>query len=164
MDFAYADELNRTIRIVALKHRARAAALLADLGLYPGQEIVLLELDTLGPRKQAELAVSCECEPPTVSQLVRKLEIAGLITRQPSTTDARAIVVDLTDRGRALMGPLKSRWIELAEVTAAGLETTKPDELLSVVHELARSLCPAAALRLDQRFERRSECRQRTIN
>jgi hypothetical protein len=48
--FEQADALNRAIRVVNLKHRARAAALLGEIGLHPGQEIVLLELDARGSR------------------------------------------------------------------------------------------------------------------
>lgn len=49
MDYEQADALNRAIRLINLKHRARAAALLGEIGLHPGQEILLLELDAGGP-------------------------------------------------------------------------------------------------------------------
>ncbi|MGH2466726.1 MAG: MarR family winged helix-turn-helix transcriptional regulator [Candidatus Limnocylindrales bacterium] len=140
MDYHQADALNRAIRLVNLKHRARAAALLGEIGLHPGQEIVLLELDAGGPRTQVELAVACDCEPPTLTQIAQKLEAAGLIVRRPSTTDARAVVVDLTEQGRALIGPLKERWLRLAESTVAGLESTPPETLDAVIADLARSL------------------------
>lgn len=141
MDYEQADTLNRAIRLIGLKHRGRAAALLGEIGLHPGQEIVLLELDAHGPQTQAQLAGACDCEPPTITQLAQKLEAAGLIQRRPSTTDARAVIVDLTPRGRALIGPVKERWLALARASAEGLESTDPDELLRVTGDLARSLC-----------------------
>jgi DNA-binding MarR family transcriptional regulator len=153
MDYEQADALNRAIRLVNLKHRARAAALLGEIGLHPGQEVLLLELDARGPRTQVELAIACDCEPPTLTQLAQKLEAAGLIVRRPSTTDARAIVVDLTNQGRALIGPLKERWLRLAESTVAGLEATSPETLNAVIDDLARSLSSARARR---RMERRA--------
>lgn len=140
MDFETADSLNRAIRLIGLKHRARAAELLAEIGLHPGQEIVLLELDAHGPRTQIQLAMGCECEPPTLTQLAQKLEAAGLISRHPSPTDARATVVSLTERGRALIGPLKERWIRLAETTIAGLTDTTAEALTAVTGDLACSL------------------------
>ena len=56
MDPKYAEALNQGIRLLSLRHRARAAQLLAPLGLHAGQEAVLLELDRTGPLIQAQSA------------------------------------------------------------------------------------------------------------
>jgi len=143
MDFAHADALNRAIRAIGMKHRARAGAALAELGLHPGQEVLLLELDAHGSRTQTQLAAGLGCEPPSVTLMAQKLEAAGLIARRPSSTDGRATVVELTDRGRALIPPLKAVWRRLAESSVAGLETTSPDQLQKVLDDLARSLLGA---------------------
>ena len=147
MEFETADGLNRAIRLIGLKHRALAGELLGEIGLHPGQEIVLLELDAHGPRTQIQLAIGCECEPPTLTQVAQKLEAAGLITRQPSTSDARATIVSLTERGQALIGPLRERWERLAEATVAGLTTTSGETLIDVTADLARSLSAGGARR-----------------
>ncbi|MDP9461837.1 MAG: MarR family transcriptional regulator [Actinomycetota bacterium] len=83
MDLARADALNAAIRAIGMRHRALAATLLAPLGLYPGQEILLLDLDAHGPRTQVQLATASGCEPPTITGSVRKLEDAGLVVRSP---------------------------------------------------------------------------------
>ncbi len=145
MDYGEADALNRAIRLVALKHRARATSLLGQIGLHPGQEILLLELEAHGPQTQIQLAGRCDCEAPTITQLAQKLEANGLISREPSSSDGRATVVDLTDKGRALLEPLRQRWLELAESTVAGLAVTDKDQLLSVTRDLAQSLSSKAA-------------------
>jgi hypothetical protein len=54
----------------ATHDRARAAALLAPLGLHPGQEVLLLELARTGPKIQAQLSVTLGCEPPSVTLMV----------------------------------------------------------------------------------------------
>jgi len=141
MDYERADALNRAIRTVGMRHRGEAEAALADLGLHTGQEVLLLELDAHGPRTQRQLADGLGCEPPSVTQMVQKLEASGLITRTPSSSDGRATVVELTDRGRALMPQLKDVWRRLAEATAAGLDETSLDSVIGVLGELARSLC-----------------------
>jgi len=142
VEFEAADALNRAIRVIGRKHRARAAELLRELGLNPGQEIVLLELDAHGPGTQIQLAIGCECEPPTLTQLAQKLEAAGLTARQPSPTDARATIVSLTEQGLALIGPLKERWVRLANATVAGLTKTDPAALREVTTDLARRIWP----------------------
>lgn len=121
MDFEQADALNRAIRLLTLRHRARAAALLAPLGLHPGQEALLLELARTGPMIQAQLSEALGCEPPSVTLMTRKLEASGAVRRRPAPTDKRASVVELTDDGRALAERVRELWRALAEETVAGL-------------------------------------------
>lgn len=139
MDLAQADALNAAIRAIGMRHRALAAALLAPLGLHPGQEILLLDLDAHGPRTQVQLATASGCEPPTITGSVRKLEDAGLVVRSPSPTDGRVTIVDLSDRGRALMPALKDAWLELGERTVSGMQTPA-ERLTDVLDELARKI------------------------
>ncbi|MFC4906972.1 MarR family winged helix-turn-helix transcriptional regulator [Actinomadura gamaensis] len=127
MDFARADALNQAIRLLSLRHRARAAELLAPLGLHPGQEALLLELARTGPMIQAELSEALGVERPSVTLMVRKLEAAGHLRRSPAPDDQRATVVELTGKGEALAERVKELWCALAEETVAGL----PDETVA---------------------------------
>ncbi|QNE21443.1 winged helix-turn-helix transcriptional regulator [Kribbella qitaiheensis] len=121
MDFEHAEALNQAIRLLSLRHRARAATLLAPLGLHPGQEALLLELARTGPMIQAQLSEALGCEPPSVTLMTRKLEASGHIRRKPAPTDKRATIVELTDSGRALTDQVKQLWRALAEETVTGL-------------------------------------------
>src|SRR3954471_1187751 len=121
MELDYADALNQAIRLLSLRHRARAATLLAPLGLFPGQEALLLELDRTGPRIQAQLSAALGCEPPSVTLMTKKLEASGHIRRRPAPGDRRATVVELTEQGRALAVEVKRLWCDLAAETVAGL-------------------------------------------
>src|SRR3954453_17529249 len=121
MELDYADSLNQAIRLLSLRHRTRAAQLLAPLGLHVGQEALLLELDRTGPRIQAQLSEALGCEPPSVTLMTRKLEASGHVRRTPAPTAKRASIVELTDRGRALADQVKQLWGVLAEETVIGL-------------------------------------------
>lgn len=140
MDFARADELNSAIRAIGMRHRALAASLLAPLGLHPGQEILLLELDAHGTRTQVQLATASGCEPPTITGSVRKLESAGLVVRQPSPTDGRVTIVQLSDRGREIMPLLHQAWERLAERTLAEVPEAARVELPGMLTTLAAGL------------------------
>ncbi|MEO8750604.1 MAG: MarR family winged helix-turn-helix transcriptional regulator [Allobranchiibius sp.] len=140
MDFEQAAAVNTAIRSIGIRHRALADALLAPLGLHTGQEVILLELAAQGPRTQGQLAVSSGCEPPTITGSVRKLEAAGLVVRRPSPTDGRVTIVELSDRGQALLPRLKSAWQQLAEQTVAGLTSTPVDQLADALADVAASL------------------------
>ncbi|MFB4285751.1 nitroreductase/quinone reductase family protein [Nonomuraea sp. MTCD27] len=136
MDFEQADALNQAIRLLSLRHRARAAALLAPLGLHPGQEALLLELARTGPMIQAQLSEALGCEPPSVTLMTRKLEATGHIRRTPAPSDKRASIVELTDSGKALADQVKQLWCALAEETVAGLPAETVAELPGILTTL----------------------------
>lgn len=140
MDFADADALNQAIRLLSLRHRARAAALLAPLGLHPGQEALLLELARNGPMIQTRLSTALGIEPPSVTLMTRKLESAGHIRRTPAPSDRRASIVELTDSGTALADRVKALWRDLAEETVAGLPARTVAELPAVLRTLAANV------------------------
>lgn len=140
MDFRQADALNQAIRLLSLRHRARCATLLAPLGLHPGQEALLLELDRNGPMIQAQLSVALGCEPPSITLMTRKLEASGHVRREPAPADRRASVVALTDSGRALVSQTKEIWRELAEETVAGLPAKTAAGLPEILMALARNV------------------------
>ncbi len=136
MNFEQADAVNKAIRLLSLRHRARAAELLTPLGLHPGQEMLLLELDRTGPRIQAQLSEALGCEPPSVTLMVRKLEASGHIRRKPSPFDRRASIVELTEYGKSLADRVKQLWCALAEETVTGLPVETVAELPGILKTL----------------------------
>jgi len=141
--------VNRAIRRTGIRHRSRAGALLGTLGLNIGQEILLFELAAHGERTQAQLATGAACEPPTITMAVRKLEAAGLVRRAPSATDARAIVVSLTEDGEALLPAVRAVLQQLAEETVAGLSRTDQQTLVRLLGRVADNLSTGAQTRAD---------------
>lgn len=140
MDFAQADAVNQAIRLLSLRHRARAAALLTPLGLHPGQEALLLELARTGPMIQAQLSEALGCEPPSVTLMSRKLEASGHIQRKPSPGDKRASIVELTSSGRELAEQVKDLWCALADETVAGLPSETVAELPGILRALTNNV------------------------
>jgi DNA-binding MarR family transcriptional regulator len=140
VDFEQADALNQAIRLLSLRHRARAAALLAPLGLHPGQEALLLELARTGPMIQAQLSEALGVEPPSVTLMTRKLEASGHVRRKPVPSDKRASIVELTDSGEALADRVKQLWCALAEETVTGLPAQTVAELPGVLRTLTSNV------------------------
>ncbi|GAA2728505.1 MarR family winged helix-turn-helix transcriptional regulator [Actinocorallia aurantiaca] len=136
MDFDQADAVNQAIRLLSLRHRARIAALLAPLGLHPGQEALLLELARTGPMIGAQLSEALGVEPPSVTLMARKLEAAGHIRRTPAPDDRRASIVELTESGKTLAEQVKQLWCALAEETVAGLPARTAAELPGLLNTL----------------------------
>lgn len=90
--------------LVALRFAERAtrkaiAEELAGTGLHTGQELVLAKLLHHGSLPVARLAKVLDVEVPTATKTTQRMEAAGLVRRVKSTTDARQVGIELTDRG-----------------------------------------------------------------
>lgn len=144
MNFEQADALNEAIRTIGTRHRALAIAALAPFGIHPGHKLLLLELER-GPRTQSQLAVASGYEPPTITMSVRQLEAAGYVDRTPSTTDGRAMMVELTAAGRDLLPKLRSAWTEVAVQALADVDPGTIKQVADVLVELAASLARVEA-------------------
>ena len=76
--------------------------LLEPLGLTHPQYLVMLALWERSPRTLRDIADALLLEPATLTPLLKRLESAGLVTRDRSTSDPRALDVRLTPAGVAL--------------------------------------------------------------
>ena len=106
---------------VCRAHRNRAAEGLARIGLYVGQEWVLLQLREQEGLSPSVLAETCGVEGPTMSKALRRMERAGLVVRRNDPVDARVSRVHLTDQGRALCAAIDETWSALERRTLADL-------------------------------------------
>ncbi|TWG92010.1 MarR family transcriptional regulator [Nocardioides sp. J9] len=94
---------------------------LAELGLTYPQYLVLV---VLGAREDVlikDVGRELRLDHATLSPLLRRLERDGLVTRRRSADDERAVVVALTDAGRALharFGDVHCRVGELLGISA----------------------------------------------
>ena len=102
-------------------HRGSVGDALAEVGLHVGQEMVLVELWEQDGLRGGELADRLGVEPPTVTKMLRRLEVCGLLERRRDPSDARSFRVYLTQGGRELEGPVERCWEEVEERTLAGM-------------------------------------------
>src|ERR1700712_4275594 len=70
---------------------------LEPMGLTHPQYLVMLALWERSPRTVRDLGVALSLEPATLSPLLKRLEVAGLITRERNAVDERALDVELTE-------------------------------------------------------------------
>jgi DNA-binding MarR family transcriptional regulator len=76
--------------------------LLEPHGLTHPQYLVMLALWERSPRSVKDLGESLRHEPATLSPLLKRLEGLGYVTRTRSRADERQLIVELTEKGRAL--------------------------------------------------------------
>ena len=80
---------------------------LAD-SIRPGMGPVLFALFEEDARTLRELGEIADLSPSTITELVQKLEKAGVLRRERCERDARAVRVTLTKLGRSLRQPLEA--------------------------------------------------------
>ncbi|WAP51823.1 MarR family transcriptional regulator [Arthrobacter sp. ATA002] len=107
---------------------------LEQLGLTHPQYLVMLALWEQSPRRVRDLSDTLLMEPATLSPMLKRLEAAGLVTRNRAPGDDRALAVELTEAGRAL----RSRALAVpgTMMDRLGLDRTEVEELNSIMRRL----------------------------
>ncbi len=85
---------------------ARVEPRLAASGLTPTQFGVLEAILHKGPLSQRELSRKVLTSPGNMTDLIDKLEARGMVRRARQRADRRAVQVELTAAGKALIQPL----------------------------------------------------------
>lgn len=125
-------------------HRAVAAQLLRQFGLYPGQELMLLRLWEKDRQAQGELARVLGVDASTATKSVQRLEQGGFVVREPCPDDRRSVLIALTGNGREICEQLAKVWAELEDRTTAGLTAEESRTALGLVERMESNLCPEA--------------------
>lgn len=107
--------------------------LLDPLGLTYPQYLVMVALWHTDGQKVGELGASLGLATNTLTPLLKRIEAAGLITRQRDSQDERQVRVSLTEQGRTLEA-------QVAEVQQCFLQATKLDipELITLRDNLSQ--------------------------
>jgi DNA-binding MarR family transcriptional regulator len=104
------------------------------------QRIALIEVDEGGPLRLNDLATRMGTSAPTASRAADVLEGLGLVVRTPDSADRRALSIELTRQGRALVDDRKARAAAAFEPAVAALSAKDRASLLDVLARLTREL------------------------
>ncbi len=121
---------------LARSHRARAASLLADIGLFPGQEILLMKIAEKDGESQKSLCDSIGLDHSTVAKSLHRLEHQGLIHRHKCSVDGRVTKVFLTDSGRDATSAVSRVWAELEKLTIADLSPEEQAQFVAIAGKI----------------------------
>ncbi|WP_280248827.1 MarR family winged helix-turn-helix transcriptional regulator [Nocardia abscessus] len=113
--------------------------LLEPLGLTHPQYLVMLALWGEAPMSVKAIAEAVQLDSPTLSPLLKRLEAAGLISRERDSRDERNLVVNLTGAGAELREQaerIPPAVVRRLGVTMADLEKLR--DVLTRVNEAAR--------------------------
>jgi DNA-binding MarR family transcriptional regulator len=136
--------LSFAVFTLARAHRAHAAGMLRDLGLHPGQELLLMRLFDRDGQTQSELLDAVGLDHSTVSKSLRRMQEAGWLTREPAEHDRRVQLVRLTDRGRALREPIEAMWSALEKISVQGLSADEIESFIALAQVIEKSIADRA--------------------
>lgn len=86
----------------AIKMTRLHKSFLDKLGLTFPQYLVMLELFARTPRSVGELGAKLGMDTGTITPLLKRLEVAGLVTRTRDSKDERRVLIDLTSAANAI--------------------------------------------------------------
>jgi len=118
------------------------ANLLRPIGLFPGQELLLMQLWERDALPQRDLVESLGIDHSTVTKMLQRMQAAGLIERRVSADDRRVVVVSLTDEGRRLRGEVERIWQQMEQLMVGHLSDQQRRELLSLLDTVEAQLQP----------------------
>ena len=101
---------------------------------------MLLYLDAHGPVPQPDLVRYMGRDRSTVTATLQAMERAGLITRTPSPTDKRAMIVQLTRKGRDAVPRAQAAWHELERRTTSALTQKQQAALVDALSTIRDAL------------------------
>ena len=125
---------------ISRKNRAMAAEYLRPLGLYPGQELLLLQLAEGERRSQQELVDALSIDHSTVTKMLQRLERAGVVARQQSADDRRVVLVHLTEEGCVHRRAVEEIWARMEAATSGGLSEEQHAQLLELLRRVEAHL------------------------
>jgi DNA-binding MarR family transcriptional regulator len=138
-------DIGAVLTIAARLHRARAATLLGEIGLHPGQERALELLAAEGGMPMGALAEALRVRPPTASKMIARLAQQGLVARAEIAGDARRVQATLTNEGRKRLAQLPNLAERLESELIGALDNKDRRRLRKLLRKISRNLGPEAA-------------------
>lgn len=131
---------NFSIFALARSHRGLAAQLLRKIGLYPGQEIMLMQLGDQDIQSQNSLGRTLRLDHSTVAKSVKRLEDAGFVIRKRSEEDKRSTNVMLTDQGRQAVNEIAQVWKALEDITLKDISEEELKTFIRISNQMTTNV------------------------
>jgi len=130
--------------LICRAQRGQLNAALGEIGIYAGQEVVLWELSRQDGLSQSHLVERMCVQPPTVSKMLDRMEITGLVRRSPDAEDSRISRVYLTEQGRDNLQGVREIWIALEQRMTDNLTVEERILLRRLLLQIHENLSRAA--------------------
>jgi MarR family transcriptional regulator, organic hydroperoxide resistance regulator len=144
------DPVGQFLTLAARRHRVRSAALLSELGLFPGQDQVLRALSVEDGRTMGQIAELLSIRPPTASKMVSRMETQGLLARRERDSDGRLVAVFITDAGQTRLAEIDRIAKRVEKEALNGLDDKDMRRLRRLLKKVSRNLSREPNLSADE--------------
>lgn len=140
----YAEPEDELVDAVMTASRALLAVVVRSLAAVDEdvtlpQYRVLVVLGQRGPMRPAEVAAALAVTPPTSTRMCGRLEGKGLVVRERSAGDRRAVAVSLSAAGRHLVDGVSRRRRAELRTLLAGVPTERRAAVVDGLRSLAEA-------------------------
>lgn len=126
--------------LVSRAHHNQAFREFGLIGLFRGQPPVLFELGKHEGRTQSELAEQLELTPATLTNLLTRMEHAGLIERRTDSADCRCSRIYLTEAGRVKLSQAIQQIEKMDEEAFRGFSHDELNQLNQYLERIHQNL------------------------
>ena len=124
---------------LAIKSRAWKEAGVRRITPLQAQTLTILRMRLKSTATVSEIGEELAVALPTASEVLRVLELRGLIKKQRSKADARTVMVSLTSKGRR-KADVAAGWPDFLAAAAAVLPHAEQESLLRALIKMIRTL------------------------
>jgi DNA-binding MarR family transcriptional regulator len=129
--------------LLSRSYRTDIQSQLANLGLYAGQDLLLMQLWDQDGQTQSELADRLQIQQATLTRMISRMASSGFVVRKPDPDDARVSRVFLTKDGASLQVTVEKIWKQLEEQSFAGLTLEERLLLRRLLMQIHTDLSPS---------------------
>ena len=140
MPFTVYQETGRLLIDVCRLHHTRADQFMDQIGLFRGQAFLLMNLSQQDGMTHSEIARRLKISPAAATKVIKRMEQAGYVLRQPDPTDERVSRVFLQEKGRALIDQINHAFGDLDQMMLDGLSGGDLEMLRSLLTRMHANL------------------------
>ena len=134
------DAIRELLDKISAQMRRDYSEMLRELDLHVGQDNLLCKLWRDDGITQMQLTERLNCEPPTVTNMVKTLEKKGFVYRKKDSVDGRVSRVYLTEKGSAVREPIERIWHKQQDKLLNGLSAEDRMLLNGFLQQMEKNL------------------------
>jgi Transcriptional regulators len=132
--------IEKAIINLITSYKSRITKRMRPLGLYPGQDMILLELLKKDGISQNKLVVELCVDHSTIAKSVNRMLKTDLVKTKKSTKDKRVTLVSLTEHGREIASHVQDVWLEAEYDATNDLSEEEQKAFIETLEKITRSL------------------------
>ena len=132
------DSLSSLFAQITNVYRTNLEKFMNEIGLHSGQVFVLYSLWENDGQSQAELVRSLQVSPPTINNMVSRMEKAEFVRLKKCESDGRLMRVFLLEKGFQIKSQVEEKWSKLEEIMFSDLSEAEKMMLSLLLNKIKK--------------------------